>query len=155
MTATNQEFEPRRYVCHGRDFDGNDLRVMLAPVEDAGETRCYEVNKNTRILRPGAVYEIPTAKGGTSIQATSAVYIEKWHDTDAVIKWQLATSTAETLAEASKRHTKETTPNAELLERLRPLRKQYQQTIGTARRQALEITLLSLLRTPLKKNEIL
>ena len=155
-------YEPRRYVCIGRRYDmaEQELSVQLIEFDPSepldqrgrGNVSVFAVNKITRHLYAGACYDIPTAltpEGGRTIQATLAVYVSKWHDTGEAGAWQLETETADALAEAAARHKRETAPaNAQLLQMLAPLRKTYTETIGTARRLAMELAVLKALRTP-------
>jgi hypothetical protein len=67
-------FTPARYACKGRVYDAADgeLNVVLAPIQDdgtLGPDKYYQLTKGTRWLRAGAVYEIPTAENGSTIQA--------------------------------------------------------------------------------------
>jgi hypothetical protein len=150
-------FTPVRYACKGRLYDSadNTLNVVLVAIEAdgtlAGSGKYYPLTKGTRHLRSGAVYEIPTSD--TSIQSGNAKYLGKWEDAAAIAQWQLETQAAETEDEMFRAHKRDADGRAELLELLQPLRAVYQKTIGTSRRDALEIALLRALRTPLRKKE--
>ena len=151
-------FTPAYYACKGRVYDAADgqLNVVLAPIQDdgtLGPDKYYQITKGTRWLRAGAVYEIPTAENGSTIQAVNAKYTGKWENAEDGAAWQLATQAAEAEDAMIRTHKREADGRAELLELLRPLRDQYARTISTSRRLALEVALLNALRTPIRKRE--
>jgi plasmid replication initiation protein len=152
----SDEFVPKRYACKGRYYHptANELYVELDPIEadgTLGQGKLWGISKGTRWLRAGAVYEIPTNADGTTILAVNAKYQGQWEDKEAVVQWLLLTQAAEAEEAMARAHKKD--PGGELLALLRPLREQYQKTIGTSRRLALEMALLHALRTPLKRGE--
>jgi len=151
-------FTPAYYACKGRVYDAADgqLNVVLAPIQDdgtLGPDKYYQITKGTRWLRAGAVYEIPTAENGSTIQAVNAKYTGKWENAEDGAAWQLATQAAEAEDAMIRAHKREADGRAELLELLRPLRDQYAKTISTSRKLALEVALLNALRTPIRKGE--
>jgi hypothetical protein len=143
-----EPFEPICYVVKGQRFSDGELSLLICPVEDGqpGKGLWFPVNKQTRRLHAGYVYNIPTS--GTSIRSSEAKYLAAWSNHDQATEWQTEERAAQAMAEHHKKP-----KDAELLEQLRPLRKLYASTIGTGRRTALELTILAAIRTPLGRKE--
>lgn len=160
--AQPEVFTPEDYVCKGRRLahDDGKLYVVLAPIGDhdpgdesfaLGDDRQYEVTKGTRRLMAGYRYSIPTKAGGTTIQAASARMVGPFKSPNRA-SWQAEDSAAEAEYEMLQL-AKRTGDRDALLAALRPFRRTYQKTIGTARKTALELALLAALRTPPRSSE--
>lgn len=143
----SEDYSPVVYTCRGREFNGEDLNVVLI-AEDTGKESLFDVTKGTKTLRPGGRYTIPTNNERNSIRSSFAEYLGKVEDETLVAGWQLNTRAANAQKERILRHKRELGPDLALLKVLLPLRKEYSKQLGSFRKQAMEMALLDAIRTP-------
>lgn len=159
-TKTAETDVKRDYVCAGRFISSKDNKVVLQmyPVDAVvGKTwdmierdvdlkaSCFIESKDTKRIRAGHVYTIPTRNEGKSFVFAAAKWLRQYEDEATALHWQVEEKAVLQALAAGALEKKMATGDSTIQRYLKPIREAYQR-LPYSQRLAFELYVLSQLR---------
>lgn len=137
VLPTQEDAKGKRYLVLGRIVDGK--------VDEHARNAMFTMDKNTRGMGVGSVYDVPTTNEGKSLFFGQKRWVGVYEDRAQVLEWQALEKAADLEAQRKATAKRIGTDDHELEVALEPLRLAYQR-LPYPQRLGFELWVLSVLR---------